>query len=383
MIFSRLDAFIDSEKENIIKTYHSLHNMAEVGWNEKNTSSFLINLLAKHGLTVQRYEDHYGFYAEIEGDSNEVIALRADMDALMQNVHGEIKANHSCGHDAHSTMTLYAALALSSLKQPLPTRMRFIFQPAEELLEGALQLIDDGVLDDVSMLFGVHLRPYKEVHDGMASPVILHGANKKVKGVIKGLQAHASRPEMGKNSIEVASMLIQSLKMIHLKNENSFSIKMTKIEDGNGSSTNVIPDKVTFYLDLRAKTNEEMEELERKLANCINMVEDLTETTITWGVEGYAPAAIPNEDMIKIAELSIARVLGSENVAPPCRTPGAEDFHYYSLKNEKIQSTMIGLGCGLSPGLHHPDMHFNIDALVYGTKILASSMLYAGLSKNQ
>jgi amidohydrolase len=381
MNFARLIDFIEREKDNILKTYYSLHELAEVGWNEKKTSSFLINVLKKNGLPVHVFQDHYGFYVDLEGESDEVIALRADMDALMQNVHGEVKANHSCGHDAHSTMVLFAALAISSLDQPLPTRVRFIFQPAEETLEGALQLIEDGFLNDVKRLFGVHLRPNKEVPYGKASPVILHGANKKIKGVIKGLQAHASRPEQGKNSIEVASLLIQSLKMIHLKNESPFSVKMTKIEDGNGSSTNVIPDKVTFFLDLRAQTNGAMEELEKKTVRCMEMVEYLTGSTISWECEGFAPAASPKETVIHIVEQAIAGVLGEENVSPPCLTPGAEDFHFYSLKNDQVESTMIGLGCGLTPGLHHPDMQFNVDSLIYGTKILACALLYASQSE--
>ena len=84
--------------------------------------------------------------AEIPGRKADVIALRADMDALVQEVDGRVQANHSCGHDAHSTMVLFTALALAKTSEQLIHTVRFIFQPAEEKAEGALKMMEAGAL---------------------------------------------------------------------------------------------------------------------------------------------------------------------------------------------------------------------------------------------
>ena len=82
-----------------------------------------------------------------------------------------------------------------------------------------------------------------------------------------------------------------------------------------------------------------------------------------------------------MAKEAASFVMGEENVVDNCISQGGEDFHFYTLQNPDIKATMIGLGCDLRPGLHHPDMQFNQEALLYGTKIL-SRLLYNSASKN-
>jgi amidohydrolase len=130
--------YIDRHQESLLKTYHDLHSLAEPSWQEEKTSRYILECLKKAGLTVKTFHSHYGIVAEIPGQSNQVVALRADMDAIVQEVGGMVKPNHSCGHDAHSTMVLYAALAIASSGIRPKRTLRFLFQPAEETGEGAL-----------------------------------------------------------------------------------------------------------------------------------------------------------------------------------------------------------------------------------------------------
>ncbi len=216
---------IEENKERILQTYEELHQLAEPSWKEEKTSAYIRQKLVQAGLNVTTYEGHYGLMAEIPGESRKVTALRADMDALMQEVDGVVRANHSCGHDAHSTMVLHTALNLAGHK-PKQT-MRFIFQPAEEKAEGAMQMIKDGALEDVVFLGGIHLRPAFEIPFGHAAPVITHGSTASLKGVITGMPAHASRPENGNNPIEAAALLIEEIKKIKLAESGTYSIKIT------------------------------------------------------------------------------------------------------------------------------------------------------------
>jgi len=368
--------FIDTHEELLLKTYHDLHALAEPSWEEKHTSAYICQCLENAGISYKTFSHHYGIVAEIPGDSKQVVALRADMDALVQEVDGTIKPNHSCGHDAHSTMVLFAARAIAASDIKPKHTLRFIFQPAEEKGEGALQMMEDGAIDHVTYLFGVHVRPNTEVPYFKASPVIVHGAAATFTGTIKGLQAHAARPKDGINVLQAAALLIQKLQQINLDISVPYSIKMTQLNTENEAS-NVIPETAFFTLDARAQTNEVMTELKRHTEELTAKIMELTEAKISMSVVESVPAATLNKTAMRIAESAIASILGKENVVPTCISHGGEDFHYYTTENPRIMGTMIGLGCDLSPGLHHPQMKFNPDALIYGAKILTQTLLLA------
>lgn len=368
--------YIEQQKELLIQTYHDLHSLAEPSWEEEKTSRYIRERLDKAGLAIKTFPTHYGFIAEIPGESDEVVALRADMDALIQEVNGVVQANHSCGHDGHSTMVLFAALAMAQSGIKPKHTLRFLFQPAEEKGKGALKMMEDGALENVTYLFGVHVRPIMEVPYMKASPVIIHGAAGTIKGVIKGLQAHASRPQDGINAIEAAALIVQKLKEISLKTDIPYSIKMTQLQTENKAS-NVIPETSTFAIDARAQTNEVMNELKRLTKEIIEQTMEETGASISWSMEEFVPAATPHENAIKLAEKAIADIIGAENVVPTCISRGGEDFHFYTSRNPHITATMVGLGCGLEPGLHHPEMKFNLEALIYGAKILTRTVMIA------
>ncbi|WP_318502505.1 amidohydrolase [Bacillus sp. T3] len=368
--------YIDQHKEALLNTFHELHALAEPSWEEKKTSAYIENLLRKAGLNVKTFNQHYGIIAEIPGLTQHVVALRADLDALLQEVNGVVKANHSCGHDAHSTMVLYTALSIAASGFVPKQTLRFIFQPAEEKGEGALQMIKEGALNNVFSLFGIHLRPIFEIPPMKASPVIVHGSAGTVKGTIQGIQAHASRPQDGINAIEVAAMLVEKLRNVSLETDVPYSIKMTQLQVANEAS-NIIPGLADFSLDLRAQTNEVMDELQKKLTQIVSEVSTLSGAKINWKLADLVPAAIQNETAKKIATQAIVDILGKENIIPVCTSNGGEDFHFYTAKSKGLKATMIGLGCGLSPGLHHPEMTFHLDALLYGTKILTKTILLA------
>lgn len=367
--------YITSQQDEILQTYKELHALAEPSWEEKETAAYLKEKLKESNVKLTSFDSHYGFIAELKGQSKDVIAIRADMDALVQEVDGSIRANHSCGHDAHSTMVLYSALALAESRSSFHHTIRFIFQPAEEKAGGALQMIKDGALDDVKFLGGIHLRPSVEVAMGMAAPIIQHSSNATITGSIKGVQAHAARPEEGNNPIEAAALLIQKMKELRLKGNIPYSIKMTELHAG--LATNAIPEAAHFTFDLRAETNNVMKDLIEKAEQTMEDTAKLTSTTIKHQVVDLLPAAIQHPAAIELATDSITAVLGEEQVEPICISPGGEDFHFYSYHSPNLAATMIGLGCDLKPGLHHPKMTFNTEALIDGTKILTNMLIEA------
>ncbi|RKJ59679.1 M20/M25/M40 family metallo-hydrolase, partial [Butyricicoccus sp. 1XD8-22] len=104
--------------------------------------------------------------------------------------------------------------------------LRLIFQPAEEKGNGALKMIEKGVIDNVDYLYGVHLRPIQELSFGTASPVIVHSSACMIDGVVKGDDGHGGRPHLTTNAVDVITMINQQLKQINVDAQVPHSIKM-------------------------------------------------------------------------------------------------------------------------------------------------------------
>lgn len=271
-------------------------------------------------------------------------------------------------------MALGVAQRLSQME--LPGAVRILFQPAEEQAAGAKAFVEKGIVDDLQFLFGTHVRPIVELTDGYHAPAIYHGAAKLVTGTITGLEAHGARPEQGVNAIEVAAALIDALKRIWMNPNESASIKMTQIQAG-GTSTNIIPGSATFSLDIRAQTNDAMHAITQGLERAIEAVSTLYNATITTKVGANIVAATVDEQAQAMMRRAIIDTVGETYCAPAITTPGGEDFHFYAYKRPHLKTTMLGLGCGVTPGLHHPHMQFNTEQLEVGVNILTNAILAA------
>lgn len=364
-------------KQKVLDTFEYLHNHSEISWEETKTTNYVKDLLKESGCRVTTFDDCTGVIGEYGNFDSElpVVGIRADIDALWQEVNGKFQANHSCGHDAHMSMVLGVLWKLQevpSLKDKLA--IKFIFQPAEELGSGALKMVDKNVADNVDYLYGVHLRPVQETQMGHATPVIVHGATRIYNALIKGDDAHGARPHLNHNSIEIGAQIVNMIGKIHLDPRIPHSVKMTNFKAG-GKNANIIPGNASFSLDLRAQNNDLMEVLEKKVNNIFDAIINLYDVDIELtNVHGIV-AAKTNDEAIELLNAAIKEVLGEEKVDSPLVTPGGDDFHFYTIKKPSLKATMLGLGCDLNPGLHHPNMTFNTDALMNGVDILHQTIM--------
>ena len=139
-----------------------------------------------------------------------------------------------------------------------------MFQPGEETLKGALSVIEDGVLDDVDIALGLHIRPATDIPDGTVAAALLHSASIFVRIDVEGFPSHASRPHLGVNCAEMLAAIVQNAGLLKFAPTLTWSMKCTKIEVG-GAAVNVIPDKGYCLYDVRAETNPLMKEMLEKL----------------------------------------------------------------------------------------------------------------------
>lgn len=364
---------IEQRRETIFETFQYLHANPEVSWREVETTRYLEERMRALGLRVTTFPDCTGLIAEW-GEGKPVVGLRTDIDALWQEVDGEWRANHSCGHDAHMTLVVEAVETLIASGYKPNGTLKILFQPAEEKGDGALKLVEKGVIDDIEYLYGVHLRPIQEMEHGFAGPAIYNGAAMFIEGEIIGVAAHAARPHLGINVIEVASAIVSGLGNVHINPVVPATVKMTMLKAG-GESTNIIPDRATFALDLRAQTNQAMSDLVEKVNKVVEGVSSMFGATITLRHGAKMVAAEVNDEAKELMAQAIADALGEKGLRPAPVSPGAEDFHFYTVERPHIKATMLALGCDLTPGLHHPQMKFERDALLKGVEILAQVVI--------
>jgi amidohydrolase len=360
-------------ERQILTWFEHFHAHPEVSWKEVKTTQAIADILDNLGVEYLRFSDVTGLIAEI-GEGEEVVAVRAEIDALWQEVDGVWQGNHSCGHDAIISMVLGALLYLKD--QRLSKKLRFIFQPAEEKGNGSIAMIERGAIENVSHLFGIHLRPIEELPMGRVSASIHHGAAIFLEGKVLGEDAHGARPHQGKNALDVIVGLHQFVKSIYLSPFEAYSAKLTKVIAG-GVSLNIIPGSAEFAIDVRAQKNEVLGKLKDQIDHGINSLKDLYGVDIEWNWSDFTPGAEVSADAEAIAEEAILNVAGREVLAPPVITSGSDDFHFYTIKNPKLKATMIGVGADLQPGLHHPKMTFNPSSLDIGARILAETLLRA------
>ncbi|WP_235801769.1 M20 peptidase aminoacylase family protein [Ureibacillus manganicus] len=370
---SEIKTIVEEIKPEVERVFQHLHANPEISWKEVKTTQYLKEKLENYGFEVQTFDDITGLVVTY-GSGDLCIGLRGDIDALWQEVDGVFQANHSCGHDAHATMAFGALIALKKLGIPNYVKLKVFFQPAEEVGKGALAFIDKGLLDDIDYLYGVHLRSIQEMGDGYAAPAIMHGSAKVLKGSIRGNDAHGSRPNQGQNAIEVMSLLVHAIQSIKLDPLTPHSAKVTMFKAG-GESANIIPGNGIFSIDLRAQTNELMDTLLEQVTNSIDYVAKFLNVEITFDITSEIAAAKVDEKAVNLMAQAISDTVGEEFLIPAIVSPGGEDFHYYTLKRPSVKATMLGLGCDLAPGLHHPKMKFNHDRIITGVEILARTVI--------
>lgn len=370
-----MQRLVRDEVPAIQALFDHLHNHAEISWQEHETTAYLADFLSRNGCQVKTFDNCTGVIGDW-GNEPPTVAVRGDLDALWQRVNGEERANHSCGHDAHMAAVSGVLLALNRMEPKPSGGVRFLFQPAEETALGALKMVEKGAVDNLDYLFGLHLRPIEEMPHGQAAAAIRHGAGCFFDGRIEGESAHGARPHLGTNAIEVGAVLVQAVRSIHVNPMTPHSIKVTRFAAG-GNNLNIIPGHGIFGIDVRAQTNQAMDTLVASLKHVVASVARQFDVHIDLKMRSRTAAAEVHPAAQTIMKTAISESLGANNAHDEVITAGGDDFHFYTLERPNLKATMLGLGCDLKPGLHHPDMTFNRDALAVGTEILLRAVCHA------
>lgn len=351
------------------KIRRELHEMPELALNEHQTCQYIQDHL--HVLNVSEVYNNVGGTTGVigyirTGVPGPVMALRADMDALPFTVDGKPCAIHACGHDGHCAMVLAAASRL--VGQIKRGTLKLIFQPAEESLQGAPAMIRAGAVDDVDILIGAHIRPMQDIPAGTLCSGVQHTASGTTYITVHGQQAHASRPHLGVNAVDVGLAIVQGIQSLWFDPRQTWSIKATQFH-GDAGATNTVPNQAKITFDVRAQTNELMDEVRAKMRQVAEHTALALGATAQVDDTHYCPAAIYTPELKAEVGEVIQTLFGPEALQPDC-AGGGEDFHFYKLHKPTMQVAYFGVGVGATPGLHAANMQFDDSLLIKGTDVM-------------
>ncbi|MHB8206636.1 M20 metallopeptidase family protein [Mucilaginibacter sp.] len=371
--------------DDVVANRRHLHSHPELSFHEVETSAFVAKKLDELGLTYERMADN-GLVALIKGEkpSDQVVALRADMDALPILEANDVPYKsqntgvmHACGHDAHTSSLLGTAKILTSLKSEFGGTVKLIFQPAEEKLPGGASLmIKEGVLQNPTpqAVLGQHVMPFIEAGKvGFRAGKYMASAD-EIYVTVKGRGGHAAQPQQNIDPVLITAHILTALQQVvsRFADPKTPSVLSFGKVIANGA-TNVIPNEV--YLEGTFRTMDEKWRAEahikmKKLAEGI--AESMGGSCDFNIMKGY-PFLVNEEKLTASARGFAEEYLGKENVLDLDIWMAAEDFAYYS---QVADSCFYRLGTrnesrGITSSVHTPTFDVEESALQLSTGLMA------------
>lgn len=373
-------------KEELIALRREFHKNPELGWEEIRTGKRVEEELKKIGIKVERVAKT-GIVGTLKGrEGGKVVALRADMDALpIEEANNDIPYKsknkgvmHACGHDGHTAMLLIAAKVLWELRDQIKGTVKFIFQPAEEPIQGGKMMLDEGVMEGVDAILGIHI--WSQLPTGKVSlePGPRFAAGDRFKITVKGKGSHGAVPHLGVDAIVVASAIVMNLQTVVSREIDPLEPVVVSIGTINGGfNFNVICNEVvlegttrSFNQDIQNRFPDRIKRIVDNVASSFNAKAEVDYTIGTL-------SCINHPAISQIAKAGITKLYGEDVVINFEKTMGGEDFAYFI---QTVPGIIVFLGGGnkaknTTYPHHHEKFNIDEDALPVGTSLYAQFAL--------
>ena len=380
---------VERIQDEMIVIRRQLHQHPELSGQEFLTSQLIAQKLTELGIEVRQWETKPGVIGLLRGEfPGPTLAIRADMDALkLQEETGASFASvnegiaHACGHDIHTTVLLGCAKVLSTMKSAIYGNVKFIFQPSEESLVGAKQMLQAAVLKepDVQAIFALHCWP--ELTSGTIGlkKGSFMAASDNLRITVTGRAGHAAHPHKSIDPIVIAAHIVTSLQSIVSREVaplESAVITIGKIT--GGTAHNIIASSVELAGTVRTLNpvlRVEMPKMIERIAN--HTAQSMRGTAKVDYILGTPPVT-NDPSLVSLIERAASDIIGSDKVIYlENASMGGEDFSFYL---EKIPGVMFRLGTANEDpssrlALHNPKLTFDEKAIATGIKIMGAAAL--------
>ncbi|CDN13845.1 N-acyl-L-amino acid amidohydrolase [Richelia intracellularis] len=368
----------------LIEIRRHIHSHPELSGQEYQTSAFVAGVLSSCGIHAEEGIGKTGVIGEVQGNGNDnrILGIRTDMDALsikectdLEFSSRETGIMHACGHDVHTTVGLGTAMVMSQMLGELPGKVRFLFQPAEEIAQGASWMVKDGVMNNLDAILGVHVFPSIPAGSIGVRYGALTAAADDLEITIIGESGHGARPHEAIDAIWIASQVITNLQQAISRTQNPLRpvvLSIGKIKGGR--APNVIADHVQLLGTVRSLHPETRTQLpnwiEQIVANVCHSYGAQYQVNYRQGV----PSVQNDYTITQIIQSAAEEAWGNDAVQVlPEPSLGAEDFSVYL---EHAPGSMFRLGVGFTDRminypLHHPLFDVDESAIITGVVTLA------------
>ncbi|XKM14289.1 M20 family metallopeptidase [Orbaceae bacterium ac157xtp] len=393
MINSKISEIVKQHESDMIAFRRDLHKNPELPFEEVRTTNRIAEELDKIGITYRRTEPT-GIIAEIKGGKpGKTVLLRADIDALpVQELNDKIDYKssiegkmHACGHDSHAAMLLTAAKVLYAIRADLPGNIRLIFQPAEEIAQGAKAMVKQGAVEGVDNAFGMHIWSQMP-HDKVSCVVGPSFASADIFTVkFKGQGGHGSMPHDTVDAVMVASSFVMNIQSIVSREIDPLEPAVVTIGRMEvGTRFNVIAENAVLDGTVRCFNVAVREKIESAIRRYADQV---AATYRAKAVVEYTYGTLPVVNEAKSALLAqevIKQAFGESYLYQERPTTGGEDFSYYT---ENIPGAFALVGSGNPKkdtkwAHHHGCFNIDEDAMIRGAELYAQ-YAWAYLSQNE
>ena len=382
MINQTIKESIISKSEELTALRRKFHSEPELSFEEFKTTAFICDYLDKLGISYRKTEPT-GVIAEIRGAQNgKTVALRGDMDALpvqQLNTHVPYASKfegkmHACGHDAHTSMLLIAAKALSEVKDELTGNVRFLFQPAEEAARGAQAMVDQGAMEGVDNVFGIHIWSQMPTNKISCTPGPSFAAADIFKVKFKGRGGHGAIPEACIDAALVASSFVMNVQTVISRTIDPQSPAVLTVgKMVVGTRFNVIAENAEIEGTVRTFHPDTRNHIEKSITQYANSVAAVYGATAEVEYIRGTDAVNNEVESAQLVQQVAVEAFGSDVIFNEKPTMGGEDFSAF-LKKAPGSFALVGSGNPEKDtewAHHHGNFDMDEDALVTGAELYA------------
>ena len=375
-------------QSELVEIRRELHMTPEIGMDLPITTQIVKERLESLGLEPKLYGKS-GLSVTIGKKDGKCFLIRGDMDALPIKEEADISYRsknenmHACGHDFHATMLLGAAKLLKDNEDGINGKVKLMFQPGEELLAGAKEMIEEGILENpkVDAAAMIHVYPGIDTKSGtfvLPESGFFSTASDWYEVNIQGKGGHAAMPDLTIDPLMVMSHIHLTLQNITSQeiSKEDFGIISTTIMKG-GVVDNAIPDTAYMRGSIRTLTEDTRKLIFKRVPEVANGIAQSFGATVDPVMIEGCPASIVNEDLCAFVRGALKDEMGEDSVIYPeevgmKRLGGSEDFSYIT---QEVPSTMLLLAAGrpedgFKYGVHHPKVEFDEEILHRGSAAL-------------
>lgn len=376
-----LSADLQQLQPQLISLRRALHRAPELAFHERRTAETIIDTLKKLDIPFDYGGVGQGVIAHLNcGDSDApTVALRAEMDALPGEENTGLSFSsqnkgrvHACGHDAHMTMLVGAAMLLQ--QQPAAINTLLVFQPAEESGGGSRRVIESGALDGVCAIFAGHVTHHYSIGEIMLGHGVITAQSDRFEIQIKGKGGHGARPHEATDAVIIAASLINTIQTLVSREVDPLHPAVITIGEMHaGSAANVIAEEALLRGSIRTTLPQTRDRIHRGLKRMASAFAALHDARVTITIkEGYPPV-VNTDAEVDLARRAAQQVFGNDGVkVMDYPSMGSEDFSFYL---HHMPGCYVRLGARKKDSqfvpLHSPEFDVEEDVLVLGAAFFA------------